>query len=81
MGMLRDRSKEIAEMLQHQAVNICGVQETRFREKYDWMISRKAPWLRNEKSLGGIGIFLTEKGIEEVIEISCVNNRIIVIKK
>ena len=49
------------------------------------MISGKAAeynllWIGNEKALGGVGIFLAKKPLDQVIDISKVSDRITVIK-
>ena len=68
------------------SVGICSVQETRFRKKSVRIISKKAAEyklfkIRNEKSLGGVQIFLAKKWVDEVIDICRVNYKMIVIKE
>ena len=63
MGSLKGRSGEILEC---RLVDICCALENRFRRKSVRMISYRAAeyklfWIRNEKGLGGAGIFLFNK--------------------
>ena len=70
-------------MLEHKSVEICCIQETRFRGKLVRMIIGKAAqyklfWKQNEKVLGGVRIFL--EWVYEFIDISRVSDRMIVIR-
>ena len=63
---LRSRLGEIVEMLELRSLDICCVQETRFRGKSVRMISGKAGEYKlfhtgNENGLGGVGSFLAKR--------------------
>lgn len=85
MGTIRDRSGEIAEMLERRSVEICCVHQTRFRGKSLRMISEKAVNYKlfrigNEKGLRGLGIFTAKKKLDKVIDTSRIRDRIIAFK-
>ena len=65
VGTLRGRSGEILEMLEHNSVDICSLQETRFQGKIRMICGKaaecKLQWIRNEKGFVGVGIFLAKK--------------------
>lgn len=58
--------------LRGRSVEICSVQETRFRETFVRTIGKKAAEynlfrIGNEKSLGGVHIFLAKKWIDKLL--------------
>ena len=72
-------------MLECRSVDISCIQETGFRGKSVRLISRNASeyklfWIGNAKSSGGVGIFLAKKGLDKVIDISRVCDRMVVFK-
>ena len=85
MGSLRGRSGEVAEFLERKCIDLCCIQETRWREKSVRMIEGKKAryklfWIGNEKGTSGVGIFVAEKWIDKVIDIKRVSDRIMLIK-
>ena len=85
VGTLRGRSSEIVEMLERREVDVCCVQEHRWRGRSVRMIEGKAErykffWKGNEFGTGGVGIFLAEKWVDKVIDVNRVSDRIILIK-
>ena len=82
---LRSRLGEIVEMLELRSLDICCVQETRFRGKSVRMISGKAGenklfHMGNEKGLGGVGSFLAKRWEDKIIDVSRVSDSMIAIK-
>ena len=71
MEALRGKSGEIVKILERMSLDICCVQETRFRGKSIKMVSGKAAKERN---------FFVKKLVDKVIVISKVSERMIVIK-
>ena len=72
-------------MIKQKSVDISCLLEIRFREKSVRIISGKSAqykllWIGNGKGLGGVGIFLTQKWVDKVINISRVSDRMIVNK-
>ena len=85
MGILRDRSGEIVDMIKCMSLDICCVQKTRFRGNLVRMISGKAAvyrlfWIRKEKDCDGVGIFLAKESVDHIRDTTKVNDRMIVIK-
>ena len=85
VGTLRGRSGEIVEMLERRSIDMCCVQEVRWRGKSCRMIAGKATkyklfWIGSDSGFGGVGILLAEKWIDKVIDVNRVNDRIILIK-
>ena len=60
-------------MIEGRSVNICYIQDTRFRGK---AAEYKLFWIGNEKSLV-VGTFLAKKWVDKDIGISCVNDTMI----
>ena len=84
MRALRLKSSKIAEMLERRSVDICCVQESRFRRNFVRIIKGKSSpyelfWIGNLKGLG-VGIFLVEKRKSKVIDRSRVKDRVIAIE-
>ena len=74
---------EIPEILKLRSTDICKAQGTRYRGKSDRMIKGKVVqfilfWMGDYKCLGGVGIFLTEKWIGKIINVTRVSDRMTV---
>ena len=72
-------------MLESRSVDTYCGQETRFRgssvEMNDGEAAQcKLIWIENEKGLGGVGTFFTEKWVNKVIDIGRVSDRMVIIK-
>ena len=85
VGSLRGRSGEVAEFLERRDIDLCCVQETRWRGKSVRMVEGKQArykifWIGNSKGTGGVGIFLAEKWVEKVSDIKRVSDRIMIMK-
>ncbi|ESO00400.1 hypothetical protein HELRODRAFT_152668, partial [Helobdella robusta] len=76
---------EIAEMLEHRRIDICWLQETRWKsngvchvnsdkEKY------KLFWNGQKTAKNGVGIFVREPLAQEVLDIKRINSRLMWIK-
>ena len=67
-------------MIEGRSVNICYIQDTRFRGKVRIIWGKAAEcklfWIGNEKSLV-VGTFLAKKWVDKDIGISCVNDTMI----
>ncbi|ESN95647.1 hypothetical protein HELRODRAFT_179117 [Helobdella robusta] len=85
LGSLTGRSMEIAEMLERKRINICCLQEIRWKsngvchvnsdkEKY------KLFWNGQKTAKNGVGIFVREPLAQEVLDIKSINSRLIWIK-
>ena len=82
VGTMKGRSGEIVEMLERRRVDVCCVQEVRWRGASARIITGREHWYKffwvgNSDGVGGVGILLAEKWVDEVIEVVRVCDRII----
>ena len=85
VGTLRGRSSEVVETVSRRGVDLCCLQEVRWRGASAHMIvgkdSRyKVFWIGNEIGNGGVGILLAEEWVEKVYDICRISNRLMMIK-
>ena len=85
VGTMVGKSREVVEMLARRNVDICCVQETRYRGAGSKTIGSdkeryKFWWSGNKMSQSGVGILVREEMVEDVIEIKRTNDRIMKIK-
>ena len=64
----------MVETLSHRKVDLCCVQETRYRSGHCCIIKGKDSryklfWSGNSKGTAGVGMFVAEKWIEKVFEV------------
>ena len=76
---------EVVETLSRRKVDLCCVQETRYRGGHCLIITCKDSryklfWSGNSKGTAGVGVFVAEKWIEKVFEVKRVSDRIILVK-
>ena len=62
---MRGRSNEVVEVMSRRKVDICGLQEVRWRDASDRLVKVKDSrcnmfWVGNDKGVGGVGILLAE---------------------
>ena len=82
VGTLTKGEREVVEMLERRSIDICCIQELRYKKEkgcrwkfVDGKASRyKLFWI------GMAGFFLSEKWVDKVFDVNRVNNRIITIK-
>ena len=75
----------MVEPLSHRKVDLCYVQETRYRSGHFCIIKGKDSryklfWAGNSKGTAGIGVFVAEKWKEKVFEVKQVSDRIILVE-
>ncbi len=80
-----DRSEEILEVLGRRKVDICCVQETRWKGKGVRMLGGtetryKFFWQGHRDGNDGVGLLVTEKWVDKVVEVNRVNERIMCVK-
>ena len=85
MNTLRGRVCEVVETLSRRKVDVCCIQETRYRGGNCRTIKGedtryKLYWSGNDKGTAGVGVFVAEEWIEKVFEIQRVSDRIILVK-
>ena len=74
LGTMKGRCGEIVEMLEQRRVDVCCVQETRWKGASVRLLTGKQhrytlSWVGNNEGVGGVGILLAEKWIGKVIEV------------
>ncbi|CAI9722267.1 Hypothetical predicted protein [Octopus vulgaris] len=74
VGTLKGRSGEIVEMLERRCVDICCMQEVRWRGGSARFLTGKEHrykifWAGNTDGVGGVGILIAEKWVDKVIEV------------
>ena len=85
VGTMRGRSGEIVETISRRGIDVCCLQETRWRGASARMITGKDSrykffWVGNANGTGGVGVLLAEKWLDKVFDIKRISDRIILIK-
>ena len=85
VGTMRGRSNEVVEVMSGRKVDICGLQEVRWRGAYARLVDGKGSrsklfWVGNDKGMGGVGILLAEKWVEAIFDVKPVSDGIMQIK-
>ena len=85
VGTMRGRSSEIVEMITRRKIDICTLQEVRWRGGSARMITGKDSsykffWVGNSNGTGGVGVLLAEKWIKKVFHVERISDRILIIK-
>ena len=85
VGTLRGRAGEIVEKLNQRKIDICCVQEARWRGASTRKVTGKNSqyklfWIGNQTINGSDRIFITKKLIEKVLEVKRVSDRLMMIK-
>ena len=85
VNTLRGRVWEVVETLSRRKVDVCCIQETRYRGGNCRIIKGKDTryklyWSGNDKSTAGVGVFVAEEWIEKVFEVQRVSDRILLVK-
>ena len=85
VGTMRGKSNEVVETVSRRRVDLCCLQETRWkREGVKQIVGKdsrfKLFWSGNDKGTGGVGILLAEEWWENVFEVVRVSDRIILIR-
>ena len=85
IGTMRGRSSEIVETITRRNIDLCCVQEVRWRGASARHIIGKDSrykffWVGNNQGTSGIGVLLAEKWVDKVYDIKRVSDRIMLIK-
>ena len=85
VNTLRGRVFKVVETLSCRKVDVCCIQETRYRGGSGRTIKGKDTryklyWSGNDKGTAGVGVFVAEEWIEKVFEVQRVSDRIILVK-
>ena len=82
VGTMRGRASEVVETLTRRRIDICCVQESRWKGGSARFISGKDSrfkffWSGEENGLGGVGILIAEKWVDSVLSVARLDSRII----
>lgn len=85
VGTLRGRAGEVVETISRRNIDICCLQEVRWRGAGTRLITGKDSqyklfWVGNKEGNNGVGVLLAEKWIDKVIHINRVNDRLMLLK-
>ena len=85
VNTLRGRVCEVVETLSRRKIDVCCVQETRYRGGQCRVISGKDSryklfWSGNSKGTAGVGVFIAEKWIDLEFDLQGISDRIMLIK-
>ena len=85
VGTMRGRSSEVVETISRRGIDLCCVQEVRWRGASARFITGKDDrykffWVGNNAGTGGVGILLAEKWVEKVFDVNRVSDRILLFK-
>ena len=73
---MRARANEVVETLRRRNINICCVQESRWKTSFSYKFKRSG----NSSGFGDVGILIDKKWIDKVISVVSVNHPIISIR-
>ena len=85
VGTMRGRSSEIVETITRRNIDLCCVQEVRWRGASARHITGKNSrykffWVGNNQGISGVGVLLAEKWVDKGYDIKRVSGRIMLIK-
>ena len=85
MGTMRGRSSEVVETVSRRGIDLCCMQEVRWRGASARFITGKDDrykffWVGSNAETGGVGILLAEKWVEKVFDVNRVSDRILLFK-
>ena len=85
IGTMRGRSSEIVETITRRNIDLCCVQEVRWRGASARHITGKDSrykffWIGNNQGTSGVGVLLAEKWVDKVYDIKRVSDRIMLFK-
>ena len=85
VGTLKGRSREVVSMLKRRHADLCCVQEVRYKNGVSTTVGSgdekyKLWYSGNEEGTGGVGIFLCEDLVQNVIEVVRFSDRCMKIK-
>lgn len=85
VGTMKGRSSEVVETATRRQMDMCCLQEVRWRGGSARMITGKDSrykfyWMGSQAGTGGVGILLAEKWVDKVFDVIRVSDRILVLK-
>jgi exonuclease III len=85
IGSLTGRAGEVVEVLERRGIDLCCLQETRWKGSgTDWIPGKESKyklfWMGSEEGQEGVGIIIKEAWEDKVIEVKRINSRLILMK-
>jgi hypothetical protein len=85
VGSLTGRSVELVEALDRRRIDICCLQETRWKGGSARLlngsgVSYKLFWVGSKEAIGGVGIVVAERWVEKAMKVDRINDRLLVVK-
>ena len=85
VGTMRGRSSEFVETMSRRGIDLCCMQEVRWRGASARFITGKDDrykffWVGNNAGTIGVGVLLAEKWVEKVFDVNRVSDRILLFK-
>ena len=85
VGTLTGRSTEVVQVLNKRRVDVCCLQEVRWKGSGTRLIGLnnvlyKLFWQGRKDSLAGVGVLIAEKWIDSVVDVNRVNERMMIVK-
>ena len=85
MGTMVGRSEEICDMAGRRNLDVCCLQETRWKDGNAKMIGREGTrfkffWVGSKVGQAGVGVLVAEKWVDKVVEVQRVCERILVLR-
>ena len=85
IGTLRGRSGEVVETLERRNLDICCVQEVRWRGASARMLTGKSSqyklfWVGHDSGHGGVGVLVAARWVEHIIDVKRVDDRLMMVK-
>ena len=85
VGTMKGRASEVVETVSRRGVDLCCLQETRYKGNTPFFITGKDSRYKcfpssNSKGTGGVCILLAEKWVDKVYEVQRISDRILLLK-
>ena len=85
VGTMTGKAAEVVDMMMRRKVDVCCVQETRWKGEGVKMIKAnnvkyKFYWKGGKEGLGGVGVLISEKIVDKVVEVEKYGERLIRVK-
>ena len=86
VGSMTERSGEVADALERRKVKVCCVQETRWKGEGTRILGTKTGgkyklfWKGCSEGVSGVGVIVSEEFIDKVVEVTRVNERLMMVK-
>mgnify|MGYP007071599789 CR=1 FL=1 len=85
VGSMTGRSSEVVEVLERRRVDVCCVQETRWKGGSTRMVSGKSGrykflWQGCPEGIHGVGVLVSEEFVDKIVEVKRMSERLMMVK-